>query len=188
MSAQPDLFREDEHARQRRLMRAWILNSGLAEEPSGCTTVTIRNFLTPKGIAMLTQTTDWFGNRLLRAVLVELSVLSPRYSQLTEQEQNDTIDRLRGALEDEIRQLVHAVAAQSRTFVAAKLVSVTFKDGVKGVIDLGEPGQPVLELALNCAKPCIVVLADPEAFTAGMEHIRGEPAQRDAFPDAEVIA
>lgn len=37
MSAQPDLFREDEHARQRRLMRAWILDHGLAEEPSGCT-------------------------------------------------------------------------------------------------------------------------------------------------------
>jgi hypothetical protein len=35
--AQPDLFREDDFGRRRRMLRAWIQREGRAEEPAGCT-------------------------------------------------------------------------------------------------------------------------------------------------------
>ena len=48
-----------------------------------------------------------FGNRLLRAVITELAVLSPRDANLNSEAQAEIIDRLRDQLADEIRALVH---------------------------------------------------------------------------------
>ena len=120
-----------------------------------------------------------FGNRLLRAVITELAVLSPRYANLNSEAQAEIIDRLRDQLADEIRGLVHAVSARGYDSVAATISSVTFREGVKANLEMVKDAKGVQSLAGSVGESVMIVMCSPAAFIGGMDAVKPTANQRD---------
>ena len=76
------------------------------------------------------------GKALLQAVLAELRLHSPRFNQLNEQAQGETIDRLRAQVAGAVQEAVATIAAAGYVSVRAKVSQVTFKDGVKATLEM----------------------------------------------------
>ena len=127
--------------------------------------------------------TDSIGKRLLQAMLAELVMLSPRYNALTQEAQQEIIDRLRSQLEDEIGNAVHTIAAQSFETVPATIASVAFRDEVKATLTMnnnnGAGTGGIHALADRVGGACMVVLCDDAQFRVGMDAVKGQPNQHD---------
>ena len=122
--------------------------------------------------------TDSVGKRLLQAMLAELVLLSPRYNALTQEAQQEVIDRLRGQLDDEITHAVHQIAAQSFETVPAKIASVAFRDEVKATLTVTRNGGAGIHaLADRVGGACMLVLCDDAQFKVGLDSIKGTPNQ-----------
>lgn len=131
---------------------------------------------------------DSVGKVLLKAMLTELQMLSPRYAAMTEDKQSEIIDRLRLQIGDQLREAINAIAAKSYQSVPATVTSVAFGEKVTGVkltTPSGSKGIHALaDLLVHGKGACMVVLADLDQFTGGMESVKPPAKQRDwANPD-----
>lgn len=125
---------------------------------------------------------DSVGNQILKAMMVELSVLSPRYGTLSQDQQQETIDRLRDALVDSIDGAVRQIAAQSYEALPVQISSITIKDGTK--ISLETIGKPAGNTLYESAgMQCMLIFCDPEGFKLGLDSFKAPAKQRDAFDE-----
>ena len=123
---------------------------------------------------------DSVGNQLMRAMLVELSMLSPRWQAMNQEQQQETIDRLRDALTDAINGAVHAIAAQSYENLPVKLIKAQVKDGVRFQVDVS--GTPKSSAWVDqIGKDCMLIFCDPTGFKLGLDSFTAPSNQRDAF-------
>lgn len=128
---------------------------------------------------------DSVGTVLLKALLTELKLQSPRFIAMNEEAQQEVIDRLRLQTADAVASAVRSIAARSFTAVRAEVVSVAFKDNVKVTLEMGRLGEGVHAIADGVGGGCMLVLCDAEEFTAGMDQVKPKPNQGDMVADAE---
>lgn len=74
--------------------------------------------------------------------------------------------------------LGYAVTENGRTVVAGDLEQITIKDGVKAVVKFSAAAPNLHELYDASGKAVLVVVANPDEHTGGMDDVRGESDQR----------
>lgn len=124
---------------------------------------------------------DSVGNQIMKAMMVELSMLSPRYQTLDQDKQQEVIDRLRDALIDTINHAVHVIAAKSYESLPVKLIKAQLKDGIQFQVNvMGTPAHS--GWVDQVGKEAMIVFCDPTGFALGLESFTAPAKQRDAFP------
>ena len=123
-------------------------------------------------------TADTIGRDLLQALVQEIKLLPDSWPKLSKSKQDDVIDRLRSRVTDNVKMAVHVLAAQGRTVVAGDLDQITIKDGVKAVLKFSSAAPSLHELYESAGKAVLLVVADAEANTGGMDAVTGEADQR----------
>lgn len=122
---------------------------------------------------------DTVGTALLKALLMELQMLSPRYRTMGEPQQAEIIDRLRGQIADQLHDAVSAIATRSFDYVPCTITSVGFKDEIKITLEVPRTSEGAHAAADAIGGQCMLVLASMELFTGGMGTVKPRPAQED---------
>ncbi len=123
-------------------------------------------------------TADTIGKDLLGALVTELKLLPKPWPELSQDKQNDIIDRLRSRVDNAIKMAVHLIASEGRTVVTGDLDQITIKDGVKAVVKFSAAAPNLHELYEASGKAVIVVVAGHKEHTGGMDEVKGEADQR----------
>lgn len=121
------------------------------------------------------------GETLLQALVNEIRQLPKPWEQTPEREQEVVIDRLRRAVESQVRALVGAIAGGNYPRIAATLESVTIKGDVKAVLKVGKGQSETLALADATGTQAMIVLASPQAYLDGIERVKADADQVDMF-------
>ncbi|WP_175785519.1 cell division protein FtsK [Burkholderia ambifaria] len=127
---------------------------------------------------VLQMTADTIGKDLLSALVTELKLLPDVWVKLSEKKQNDIIDRLHKRVDHNVKMATHLIASNGRTVVAGDLEQITIKDGVKAVVKFSGAAPNLHELYDASGKAVLVVVANPDEHTGGMDEVRGESDQR----------
>ena len=132
----------------------------------------------PESQEILNMTVGTIGRDILQALVQEIKLLPNVWPKLSEAKQNDVIDRLRARVDHNVKMAVHLIASDGRTVVVGDLDQITIKDGVKAVVKFSSAAANLHELYEAGGKSVLVVVAAPDAHTAGMDEVRGEFDQR----------
>lgn len=133
---------------------------------------------TPEELSAIGMAVDTIGVDLLNALLAEISTLPDVWQKMSKRKQDEVIDRLRRRIESDVKMAVHLIASEGRTVVAGALEQITIKDGVKAVVKFHPMAHNLHEFYDSNGKEVLVVVANPEAHTAGMDDVQGEDDQR----------
>lgn len=123
-------------------------------------------------------TATTIGRDLLSALVTELKLLPKVWVKLSQSKQDDIIDRLRDRVDANIKMAVHLIASEGRTVVQGDLDQVTIKDGAKVVIKIGRGAESLHDLYDSQGKAVLIVVADAQPHSGGMDQVRGETDQR----------
>ncbi len=130
----------------------------------------------PQDFRQMTATT--IGRDILQALVMELKLLPEPWPKLSKAKQDDVLDRLRARVDHNIKMAVHLLAAEGRTVVAGDLDQITIKDGVKAVVKFGASAPNLHEIYDAAGKAVLLIVANPQAHTGGMDEVQGESDQR----------
>jgi hypothetical protein len=118
------------------------------------------------------------AKKLLQGLLTELALESPRYNSMSQEAQQEVIDRLRLQVEDAVRECVATIAADGSDALPVTIESMTFKDGCKVVLK-GISTTTALSVASEVGSRALLVLCDPDAFMGDLDSVKGKPNQGD---------
>ncbi|MDP1931946.1 MAG: hypothetical protein Q8L60_10860 [Gammaproteobacteria bacterium] len=113
---------------------------------------------------------------LMKCVVEQLKVLPKAWQAMSEQEQQETLDRIELQTADAVRQAVRIISSHGQINVPAKIESVTYKDGCKVV--LKAVGGIANTIHLAEAEGQIVAVIIPET-----ENLLGDEGKPEADPD-----
>lgn len=122
------------------------------------------------------------GTTMLKALLTEVQQLQKPWQNTPEREQQDVIDRLRLQVEEAVRSAVLRIASSGQECIRAAVESVTFKDGVKAVLQLSRGNPSTHALADATGGTVLIVLAEVGEHTEGMHTVKPDPDQADMLP------
>lgn len=132
----------------------------------------------PEMQATMNMTAGTVGKDLLSALVTELKMMPDTWVKLSQKKQDDIIDRLRSRVDTSVRMAVHLIAANGRTVVMGDLDQITIKDGAKAVVKIGKSATALHDLAEAQGRAVLLVLgANPEEHTEGMDEVKGESDQ-----------
>lgn len=117
------------------------------------------------------------GGKLLAALLQEVRRLDKPWPNTPEAEQQRVIDRLRTAVDEAVRGAVNSVAQGGFPFAVGNLESLGIKDGVKAQVKFARTDEAVHTLMDAVGTMVLIVFADHNAFTEGMERIKADVDQ-----------
>lgn len=127
------------------------------------------------------------GGKLLAALLQEVRWLDKPWQNTPEEEQQRVIDRLRTAVDAAVRASVTSVAQCGFPFAVGQLESLAIKDGVKASVKFGRGTEQIHTLMDAVSTQVLVVFADANLFTQGMERIKADVDQPELpLEDPEV--
>jgi hypothetical protein len=125
------------------------------------------------------------GTKLLQALLNEIRHLQSPWQNTPEALQTEVIFRLRAQVQDAVQDAVRSIARDGFESIVARIESMSIKeDGSKATIVLARGS----DLADRVGSRVLIVFADAEAYTDGMQAIQAEADQPDLPLDAEVEA
>ena len=132
-------------------------------------------------------TTSTLGKDLMAALLQEIRALPDVWQKMNEARQNEVIERIRTNMENATYKAVSIIASQGCKRVLGELEKVTLAEKNQAVVVLNKSNNSddLIELLMSVKEPVMIVLSSPSQFTGGMDEIKGEPDQRDIFPQAE---
>lgn len=119
------------------------------------------------------------GLTLLKALLTEVQHMPKPWQAMPEREQRDVIDRLREQVGAAVRDAVLRIASGGHKRIVASVESVTFKDGVKAVLQLSRGNPSTHALADATGGTVLVVLTEVEEHVDGMHVVKPDPDQRE---------
>lgn len=122
--------------------------------------------------------TDTLGRDLLEMMVLELKMLPKPWPKLSQNQQNDVIDRMRARVLDGIKTAVHMIASDGRAVADATLKKVVFKGGITAEFELSKSCPTRHQLADAEGKLCLIVVADAADYTGDMDGVKGESDQR----------
>lgn len=127
------------------------------------------------------EATDNVGKTLLVALIAELRTMKEPWDDLTQQQQEQRIERLRQNVKHLVRSLATVMFAGDFPACAAQLVSVNFSDGIKATLKISKSEKSRHEVADRVGSNVILVAAEPDRYLDGVDEVRAAAAQRDMF-------
>jgi len=127
---------------------------------------------------LLSMTAETIGVDMLGALVQEIKLLPDVWPKMSEDKQNDVIDRLRSRVEHNVKMAVHLIASNGRTVVVGDLEQITIKDGVKATIKFSGSAPSLASLYEAQGKAVMVTVGGASEFTGGMDEVKGESDQR----------
>ncbi len=110
---------------------------------------------------------------ILKATMMELKLMPFSWATLPEKDQQKIIDKLTQKVTEAVRQAVLIIAADARPHLVADVESVTFKDGIKAVLQIAKQSVDRHELADATGTMVLIVFPHAE------KHLGGEPPKAD---------
>lgn len=123
-------------------------------------------------------TADTVGRDILQALVQEIKLLPKPWDALSQTKQDEVLDRLRSRVDHNVKMAVHIISSDSRTVVMGDLESITSKDGIKCTFKINSNAVGRHELFDSVGKACLLVVADADEYTGGMDAVKGESDQR----------
>lgn len=114
---------------------------------------------------------------LIAATMQEIKAMPFAWGVLPEKDQQKVIDKLTGRVTEAVRQAVLIIAADARPHLVADVESITFKDGIKAVLQVAKQSADRHELADATGSMVMIVLPHIEKHLGG-EVPKAEPDQR----------
>jgi len=99
------------------------------------------------------------------------------WNMTSEKNQEIALHRMEEVIERSVRQAVIVIATDRAPSLAGTVESVTFKDGIKAVLTLDKHAEGRHNLADAEGTTVLIVMANPEQFTGGMEKVGAAPDQ-----------
>lgn len=106
----------------------------------------------------------------------ELKAAPDVWQKLSEDQQDDVIERATSRVGDAVSAAVRMIAADSREVVTAELEQITAKDGIKAVCTLAKHDKNRHALLDSVGKAVLIVVADSNQFMGG-DIPKAEPNQ-----------
>ena len=116
--------------------------------------------------------------QVTETLIDEIRALDKPWHQTPEAQQAVAIARLSDRVANAMAEAVSVLSAQGHPAVICNLFSVTFKDGVRGVITVGPGSDMRHQLADYATKDCVLVLSDPGQFMEGLALLKPDADQR----------
>ena len=117
------------------------------------------------------------AGKLLALCVSQLEALKTPWNMTSEKNQQISLDKMREVVEREVRRAVMVIATERAPRLTATVESVTFKDGIKAVLTLDKHSEGRHDLADSEGTTVLIVMANPEQFTGGMEKTGAAPDQ-----------
>ncbi len=120
-------------------------------------------------------TSENLAKQLAETLLDEMKALQLPWYKTPQKQQEVIIARTAERVRNATNQAVRVLSASGHPAVICNLVSVTFKDGVRGIIAVA-PGSNDLrhKLADHATCDVVLVLTDPHKFMQGLEDIKAD--------------
>ena len=119
------------------------------------------------------------GADLLSALVQNLNTMPDHWAKMSEDQQNDVIDRLRGQVCSTISNIVKTIASDNRVAASGVLDKVVIKDGAQATISFQTKAQGLSDLYEHIGSNVMVVVASPTDYLVGIEKIKGDSDQPD---------
>ena len=124
---------------------------------------------------------ETLGKDLLGILVQELRVMPDVWQKLSQQKQDDVINRVRSTVEQSVVKAVRIIASEGKQKITGELLKINITKKKEAVVQLS-PGNNLDDLhALyeSVNEPVAIIIAHEGLFTGDMEGLRGEPDQRD---------
>lgn len=132
---------------------------------------------------------------LMKCLVEQIKVCPKSWQQMSEQEQQEALDRMELQVSDAVRQVVNIVLSENKIAVVAKIESVTYKDGCKVVLKaLGEIANTI-HLAEAEGQIVNIIIPQTDDMLNGDGKPKAEPDQRglelgeeydDEYPEGDL--
>lgn len=99
------------------------------------------------------------------------------WNMTSEKNQAIALAKMEEVIQQQVRRAVMVIATERNPRLSATVESVTFKDGIKAVLTLDKHAEGRHDLADAEGSTCVIVMANPEQFTGGMEKVGAQPDQ-----------
>jgi len=120
---------------------------------------------------------EFMLGEVMAAAMRQLRAIDKPWLRMPEQAQKDVIDEVKADVRHAIREAVEIIATDDRTRFVAAVESVTFKDGVKAVLTMGNSAASH-ELADTAGGRVFIVIEDPSRYTmVGSNAPKADPDQ-----------
>lgn len=116
---------------------------------------------------------------LMKLCIDELKAAPDVWPKLSQEKQEDVIERIERRVGTAVRAAVEIIAAQGRIAIAATLEQVTVKDGIKAVVTLSRSDARRHELIDACGQNLLLVVADATEHMGGASQVQADPQQRE---------
>jgi hypothetical protein len=114
---------------------------------------------------------------LMQFLIQELKVAPKPWQAMSEEEQQEVIDRSKARVESTVRHCIRLLAAGDRPTLAGQLASITMKDGIKAVVELPKHTAARHELFDAQGSEVLIVVMAPEVFAGGVDQVQPDPQQ-----------
>jgi hypothetical protein len=116
--------------------------------------------------------------QLLRGLIDELKLQSPRFATQNQSEQQIVIDRLAAQVQHEVDILAARIATRSFPAGAAKITSMSIGgESVSVKLSMPQSSSMVHAIADHVGGSCWLVLCELEEFTGGLGTVKAPPDQ-----------
>lgn len=133
----------------------------------------------------LPQVQGSFGAAVIRVVIEQLRTLPEVWQKIPEEQQQGLIEIAREEVEKTVREGIAAVMAFGFPHTEVGVESITVKSAGKIVLSLSDQAA-LHDLVDAVGRKCVLVLVDPEMFTAGMGAFKAD-ADQPALPLGEPV-
>jgi len=99
------------------------------------------------------------------------------WNMTSEKNQAIALNKMEEVIQQEVRRAVLVIATERAPRLTATVESVTFKDGIKAVLTLDKHSEGRHDLADSEGTTVLIVMANPEQFSGGMEKTGAAPDQ-----------
>ena len=120
---------------------------------------------------------ETLGRDLLQVLLQEVHALPDVWAKLAEKKQAEIIDRLRNAVNRNVKHAVKLISAGERPAIGGILESVAIKEGIKATFKVSQFDPLRHDLIDRTGKVCMLVVADAEEYLQGMDAVQPDPDQ-----------
>lgn len=134
---------------------------------------------------MIPEIEETVGKLLMGALYDEITNLRTMWAVTPQQQQQELLDRLRSQVGQAVHIAVKRIAVGGFVHIAAVVESLTIKDGAKAVCQLSRGSQALHELADRVGSQAVIVFADPNEFTEGMDQIKAMADQPELPLDGD---
>lgn len=140
------------------------------------------------GLAPLAKTAgELLGMNLIDAALTECKALQRPWSQLTEDQQRDVLERITAQVKSAVGETIRTIVTSAQPHIVCELESITIKKGAKATLSI--PTAGLSEALIDaCGQPVLLVIGGQLQAPRDIQTPRPDPSQATLLPpDSGVV-